>query len=72
MRRVAAILGILWAAVNLVLAVLFLINSFTAKTAMKEGILAQLALLIGGALILVFGALLARESWKMLTQRTAA
>ena len=71
MRQVAAILGILWAALNLVLALLFLLNSFTAKTAMKEGILAQLALLIGGALILVFGALLARESWRMLTQRIA-
>ena len=72
MRPVAAILGILWAALNLVLAVLFLVNSFTAKTAAKEGILAQLALLVGGALILAFGALLAKESWRMLTQRTAA
>jgi len=72
MRQVAAVLGILWAALNVVLALLFLVSSFTAKTAAKEGILAQLALLIGGGLILVFGALLARESWKLMSQRTAA
>ena len=72
MRQVAAVLGILWAALNVVLALLFLVSSFTAKTAAKEGILAQLALLIGGGLILVFGALLARESWKLMSQRTVA
>ena len=40
MRQVAAALGILWAALNVVLALLFLVSSFTAKTAAKEGILA--------------------------------
>ena len=62
MRQVAAVIGILWAAVNVIVAGFFLVSSFTATTAAKEGILAQLALLIGGVLIVVFSGLLARTS----------
>ena len=48
----------------------FLVSSFTAETAKKEGILAQGALLIGGALILLFGWLLAQQSWRLFRHRT--
>ena len=72
MKQLAAALGILWAVLNAVVAVLFLVSSVTAETARKEGILAQGALLIGGALILLFGWLLAQQSWRLLRQRTSA
>ena len=72
MRPVAAVLGIVWAALNLVLAAVFLFSSFTKTTPMKEGILAQLALLIGGLLILAMGWLLAQQSWRLMRHRTEA
>lgn len=72
MRPVAAVLGIVWAALNLVLAAVFLFSSFTKITPMKEGILAQLALLIGGLLILAMGWLLAQQSWRLMRHRTEA
>jgi hypothetical protein len=71
-RQLTAALGILWAVLNAVVAVLFLVSSFTAETARKEGIAAQGALLIGGALILLFGWLLAQQSWRLMRQRTSA
>jgi hypothetical protein len=71
-RQLTAALGILWAVLNAVVAVLFLVSSFTAETARKEGIAAQLALLVGGALILLFGWLLAQQSWRLMRQRTQA
>jgi hypothetical protein len=69
-RRVSALLGILWAALNVIVAGFFLVSSFTAETARKEGILAQLSLLIGGALILAMGWLLAQQSWRLFQHRT--
>ena len=72
MRQLTAVLGILWAVLNAVVAGFFLVSSFTAETAKKEGILAQGALLIGGALILLFGWLLAQQSWRLLRHRTSA
>jgi len=48
MKPLVAVLGILWAALNLVVAAFFLMGSFTATTAAKEGIAAQLALLCEG------------------------
>jgi hypothetical protein len=60
-----ALLALLWVAANLVLSYFFLISSFTAKTAAKEGILAQLSLLVGGVLIAGFAVLLARECFRM-------
>jgi hypothetical protein len=71
-RQLTAVLGILWAVLNAVVAGFFLVSSFTAETAKKEGILAQGALLIGGALILLFGWLLAQQSWRLLRHRTSA
>jgi hypothetical protein len=70
-RQLAAILGIVWAALNAVVAALFLVSSFTAETARKEGIAAQGALLIGGLLILIFGWLLAQQSWRLFRHRTS-
>jgi ABC-type polysaccharide/polyol phosphate export permease len=69
MRQLVAVIGILWAALNLVVAALLLTGSFTATTAAKEGIAAQLALLVGGALIAIFSALLVRSSWSLLSGR---
>ena len=70
MRQLVALLGLLWALLNLVLAAYFLAGSFTATTVAKEGIVAQLALLMGGALIGIFAALLARGSWQLFRHRT--
>ncbi|MEX2047067.1 MAG: hypothetical protein WEE03_07875 [Chloroflexota bacterium] len=50
---------------NLAVAYFFLTSAFVAKTAAKEGILAQLSLLLGGVLIAGFAILLARECVRM-------
>ena len=69
MKRLVAILELLWAVVNVVIAYLFVTNAFVAKTAIKEGLPAQAALLLGGALIAVFAATLARQSLQILRAR---
>ena len=61
MKRVVAVLAIVWAAANVVVAYLFVTNAFVAKTAAKEGLPAQAALLLGGLLIAVFAVIVARE-----------
>jgi hypothetical protein len=61
-----AVLGLLWTLANLAVAFFFVTGAFTAKTAAKEGILAQLSLLLGGVLIAAFAILLARECVRML------
>ena len=66
MKRMVAIVELLWAAVNVVLAYFFVTNAFVAKTAIKEGLPAQAALLLGGALIAVFAVILARQSLQVL------
>ena len=65
MRPLAAVLGLVWSLANLVIAYFFVTSAFVAKTAAKEGILAQLSLLIGGVLIAAFAVLLARECVRM-------
>jgi hypothetical protein len=60
-RRIAALLALVWALANLVLSYFFVTSAFVAKTAAKEGVLAQLSLLVGGVLIAAFAVLLARE-----------
>ena len=72
MRPLAALLGLLWSLANLVVAYFFLTGAFVAKTAAKEGILAQLSLLLGGVLIAGFAILLARECVRMLTSTDAS
>ena len=49
MRMVAAALAIVWAVANLAAAWAMLTGAFVSKTAMKEGILSQASLLLGGA-----------------------
>jgi len=48
------------------IAYLFITNAFVAKTAIKEGLPAQAALLLGGALIAVFAVALAWQSLQIL------
>jgi hypothetical protein len=72
MKRLVAILELLWAIANLVVAYFFLTNAFVAKTAIKEGPPAQAALLLGGALIAVFAVVLARQSLQVLRGPLAA
>ena len=58
MKQLAAALGILWAAVNLLIAYLFVVGGLAAKTASK-GPMQQVLLLAGGLLIGLFAVLLA-------------
>jgi len=60
-----AFLALLWTLVNLAVAYFFVTSAFVAKTAAKEGPLAQLSLLVGGVLIAGFAILLARECLRM-------
>ena len=69
MRQLAAVLGILWAIQNAILGAFLVTGAFTATTAQKEGILAQLAIFVGGVLIGVFSWLLAQQSWRLFGQR---
>jgi hypothetical protein len=72
MRRLVAFLGLIWSLANLGVAYFFLTSAFVAKTAAKEGILAQLSLLLGGVLIAGFAVLLARECVRMLKSSSAS
>lgn len=72
MRPLAAVLGLVWSLANLVIAYFFVTSAFVAKTAAKEGILAQLSLLVGGVLIAGFAILLARESVRMFRSADAS
>jgi len=66
------VLGLLWSLANLAVAYFFLTSAFVAKTAAKEGILAQLSLLVGGVLIAGFAILLARECLRMFRSADAS
>jgi hypothetical protein len=72
MRRIAAVLALIWALANAVISYFFVTSAFLAKTAAKEGIVAQLSLLVGGVLIAGFAILLARECVRMLTSADAS
>lgn len=66
MKAVAAVLALIWAAGDLVLAGLMLLGAFTAKTAAKEGPMAQASLLLGGLLIGFFAVALGLVCVRML------
>jgi hypothetical protein len=68
---VLAVLGLLWAAGSLAVAYFFVTSAFVAKTAAKEGILSQLALLVGGLAIAAFALLLARQCVSLIVTRRA-
>lgn len=72
MRPLVALLGLVWSLANLVVAYFFVTSAFVAKTAAKEGIVAQLSLLLGGVLIAGFAILLARECVRMLRPADAS
>lgn len=72
MRGLAGGLGLLWAMANIVLAYFMVTSAFVAKTAAKEGILAQLALFVGGLVIAAFALLLARLCVRLIVGRDAA
>ena len=67
MKAVVALLGLVWAALNLALGLLMVPNAFLAKTAQHEGLPAQAALLLGGLLIAIFALLLAWACYGLLT-----
>ena len=71
MRPLVAVLGLVWSLANLAIAYFFVTSAFVAKTAAKEGILAQLSLLVGGVLIAAFAILLARECVRMFSSSAA-
>ena len=66
MKRLVAVLTLLWCLANIVVAFWMLQGAFVAKTAQHEGIPAQAALLLGGLLVAVFTVLLARQSLRVL------
>jgi hypothetical protein len=72
LKPVAAVLGLLWSLAHLAIAYFFVTSAFVSKTAAKEGILAQLSLLLGGVLIAAFAILLARECVRLFTKADAA
>ena len=72
MRPLVAVLGLVWSLANLAIAYFFLTSAFVAKTAAKEGILAQLSLLVGGVLIAGFAILLALECIRMFSSSDAS
>jgi ABC-type polysaccharide/polyol phosphate export permease len=71
-KPLVAVLGLVWSLANLVIAYFFVTSAFVAKTAAKEGILAQLSLLLGGVLIAAFAVLLARECVRMFSSADAS
>jgi hypothetical protein len=54
MKRLVAVLGLAWAVGNVAVAFWMVTGAFVAKTAAKEGILAQASLLLGGLLVVAF------------------
>ena len=72
MKQLAGMLGLIWALINLVLAYYFLADAFIAKTAAKEGPLAQASLLLRGLLMGLFAVLVARVCLRLLRPATAA
>ncbi len=66
MRPLAAVLGLAWAAASLLMSYLMVTSTFVSKTAMKEGVLAQAALLLGGVGIEVLSFALIWQCVRML------
>jgi hypothetical protein len=70
-KPVVAVLGLLWSLAHLAIAYFFVTSAFISKTAAKEGILAQLSLVLGGVLIAGFAILLARECIRLFSKPDA-
>ena len=69
--RPQAALGFLWALGSLAVAYFFLWSAFFAKTAAKEGILSQAALLVAALAITAFALVLARQCVGLIVGRRA-
>jgi hypothetical protein len=69
MKTLVASLELVWATANFAVAVLLVTSAFAAKTAIKEGLLAQTVLLLGGVAMAVFAYLLARQCLDVLRAR---
>lgn len=69
MRPLAAGLALVWGAFNFVVSFFMVTNAFVAKTAIKEGILAQAALVLGGAAIEALAVVLMWQCARMLRGR---
>jgi len=65
-KRLVAVLALVWCAINVVVAYWMLTGAFLAKTAAKEGLIAQASLLLGGLLIVGFTFLLGRLCLRIL------
>ncbi len=72
MRRLVAVLALVWALANIGMSFFLVLGAFTSKTVAKEGVLAQLSLLGGGVLIAALGALLAWQCFRVLSSSGAA
>lgn len=72
MRRFVAVLGLLWALANLLVSYLMVTSAFVAKTAVKEGLPAQGALLLGGVTIEVFAVVLIWQCLRVIVSHDAA
>ncbi len=69
MRATAAVLAIIWALASLTASFFMVGSTFVAKTAIKEGVLAQASLMIGGIGIEVFSVALIWQCLRMLRGR---
>lgn len=69
MRPLVAVLGVVWVAANLLMSYFMVTSSFVSKTAMKEGILSQAALLLGGVSIEILSIALIWQCVRMLRER---
>lgn len=72
MRPFVAVLMFLWASANLLASYLMVTSAFVAKTAIKEGLPAQLALLLGGVIIEAFAVVLIWRCVRVIVSRDAA
>jgi hypothetical protein len=66
MKALAGLLGLIWAAGNLLAAYLLARNAFTAGTPAKEGFASQVLLFTGGLVLALFAAALAWACVKLL------
>lgn len=71
-RLLPAILGLAWALASVAVAYWLVTSAFLAKTPAKEGILSQLALLLGGIAVGFFALLLVRQCLSLITGRRPA
>ncbi|MBU6422974.1 MAG: hypothetical protein KGQ88_02935 [Chloroflexi bacterium] len=65
MRRVVAIVALVWGLANLLAAYIMVTSAFLSKTSAKEGILSQASLLIGGLALAYFTLALLRQCLRM-------